>query len=213
MSSSLAVLLVHGLWRTPLSLLSLRGRLKSWGYRPELFAYAAVAQGYERIVERLARRLERLAANERRYAVVGHSLGGILLRSAIPRIQGRLPEHLVMLGTPNRLPRIAHRLGSHWLYHRLMGESGTNLAREDFYAALPVPEIPYTIVAGTRGLPGDWGHFDGEANDGIVAVSETRIRDDDAVVQLPVTHTFMMNNGELQAVIGRTLAAARGATV
>jgi hypothetical protein len=212
MSSFLAVLLVHGLGRTPLSFLSLRGRLKAWGYRPELFAYAAVAQGYELIVERLVRRLERLAVSERRYAVVGHSLGGILLRSAIPRIQGRPPEHLVMLGTPNRLPRVARRLSSHRMYHRLLGECGANLAREDFYAALPVPEIPYTIVAGTRGLPGDWSPFDGEPNDGIVAVSETRIRPDDAVVQLPVTHTFMMNNRELQAVIGRTLAAAFGAT-
>lgn len=85
-------------------------------------------------------------------------------------------------------------------------------AREDFYATLPVPEIPYTIVAGTRGLRGDWSPFDGEPSDGIVAVSETRIREDDAIVQLPVTHTFMMHNRELQAVIGRTLAAACGAT-
>jgi hypothetical protein len=212
MSSPLAVLLVHGLWRTPLSLLSLRRRLNAWGHHPELFAYAAVAQRYERIVERLVRRLERLAAGEMPYAAIGHSLGGVLLRSAIPRVQGRPPEHLVMLGTPNRPPRLARRLGAHWAYHRLMGESGTNLAREDFYAALPTPEVPYTIVAGTRGLRGSWSPFHGEPNDGLVAVSETRIRQDDVVVQLPVTHTFMMNNRDLQAVIGRTLAAARGAT-
>jgi hypothetical protein len=212
MSTSLAVLLVHGLWRTPLSLLSLRGRLNAWGHRPELFAYAAVAQRYERIVERLVRRLERLAVGETRYAVVGHSLGGVLLRSAIPRIQGRPPEHLIMLGTPNRPPRVARRLGAHWAYHRLMGESGTNLASEDFYAALPIPAVPYTIVAGTRGLRESWSLFHGEPNDGIVAVSETRIRQDDVIVQLPVTHTFMMNSRDLQAVIGRTLAVARGAT-
>jgi hypothetical protein len=93
-----------------------------------------------------------------------------------------------------------------------MGESGTNLTRADFYAALPIPEVPYIIVAGTRGPRGRWSPFDDEPNDGIVAVSETRIRQDDVVVQLPVTHTFMMNNRDLQAVIGRTLAGASGAT-
>jgi hypothetical protein len=38
-----------------------------------------------------------------------------------------------------------------------------------------------------------------------VAVSETRIRDDDPAVVLPVTHTFMMNDGEVQAVVRRAL--------
>jgi hypothetical protein len=36
-------------------------------------------------------------------------------------------------------------------------------------------------------------------------VSETSIRDDDAVVLLPVTHTFMMNNARVQAVIREVL--------
>jgi hypothetical protein len=204
---SAAILLVHGLWRTPLSFLSLVRRLHAWGHSPEQFAYAAIAQRYEAIVERLVCRLDRLATSGAPYAVIGHSLGGVLLRSAIPRIAGRPPEHLVMLGTPNRPPRLARRLGVHWVYRRLMGECGINLASEDFYTALPVPVVPYTIVAGTTGPRGRWSPFDNEPNDGVVAVSETKIRDDDVVVLLPVTHTFMMNNPDLQAVIARTLAA------
>jgi hypothetical protein len=204
----LGVLLVHGLWRTPLSFLSLVHRLRAWGHHPEQFSYAAIAQSYDAIIARLVRRLERLAARGAPYAVIGHSLGGVLLRSAIPRVAGRPPEHLVMLGTPNRPPRLARRLGVHWVYRRLMGECGIKLGSEDFYAALPVPVIPYTLVAGTAGPRGRWSPFGSELNDGIVAVSETSIRDDDAVVLLPVTHTFMMNNRDLQAVIGRTLAGA-----
>lgn len=202
-----AVLLVHGLWRTPLSFLSLVHRLRAWGHRPEQFGYAAIAQRYDAIVDRLVRRLERLAAHGAPYAVIGHSLGGVLLRSAVPRISGPPPEHLVMLGTPNRPPRLARRLGVHWVYRRLMGECGVNLTSEDFYAALPAPIIPYTIVAGTAGPRGRWSPFGHEPNDGIVAVSETPVRDDDAVVLLPATHTFMMSNPDVQAVIGRTLAA------
>lgn len=36
-------------------------------------------------------------------------------------------------------------------------------------------------------------------------MSETRARDDDPIVLLPVSHTFMMRKAEVQAVIERVL--------
>jgi hypothetical protein len=198
------LLLVHGLWRTPLSFLMLARRLRGWGYGPEQFAYAAVAQRYEVIVARLVERLERVAARGP-YAVIGHSLGGVLLRSALPQVTGPPPRHLVMLGTPNRPPRLARLLGVHWAYRRLMGESGINLTSSAFYADLPVPEVSYTIVAGTAGPRGRWTPFGDEANDWIVGVRETQVWDHDPLVLLPVTHTFMMNSSEVQTVVRRAL--------
>lgn len=201
------LLLVHGLWRTPLSLLLLVRRLRSWGYHTELFGYVAVAQGYDAIVSRLVLRLERLA-RAGPYAVIGHSLGGVLLRSALSHLAGPQPQHLFMLGTPNRPPRLARVLGVRWVYRRIMGECGVNLSSPQFYASLPLPQVPYTIVAGTAGPKGRWSPFGYEPNDGIVAVSETRICDDDPLVLLPVTHTFMMNNAMVHEAIRRALTAA-----
>jgi hypothetical protein len=202
------VLLVHGLWRTPLSFLALGRRLREWGYSTEQFAYAAVAQPYEVIVSRLAERLDRLARLGA-YGVIGHSLGGVLLRSALPQATGAAPRHLIMLGTPNRSPKLARLLGGYWMYRRLMGQCGVNLASKVFYAELPQPTVPYTIIAGTAGPRGRWSPFGDEPNDGIVAVTETRIRDDDdALVTLPVTHTFMMNNAAVHRVIRQALGPA-----
>ncbi|HYF39881.1 MAG TPA: alpha/beta fold hydrolase [Gemmatimonadales bacterium] len=198
------LLLVHGLWRTPLSFLVLVRRLRGWGCSPEQFAYAAVAQPYETIVRRLADRLNHLARRGP-YAVIGHSLGGVLLRAALPLADGPPPRRLIMLGTPNRPPKLARLLGSYWMYQKVMGECGVNLASDCFYAELPVPAIPYTIVAGTAGPRGRWSPFGEEPNDGIVAVSETRIRDNDAPEILPVTHTFMMNNAAVHRVIQHAL--------
>jgi hypothetical protein len=113
-----------------------------------------------------------------------------------------------MLGTPNRSPRLAQVLGGYWVYRRLMGECGLNLASIVFYSSLPAPQVPYTIIAGTAGPRGGWSPFGNEPNDGVVAVSETRIQDDDPVVLLPVTHTFMMNNSAVHAAIHRVLAPA-----
>jgi pimeloyl-ACP methyl ester carboxylesterase len=199
------LLLVHGLWRTPLSFVVLAHRLRGWGYPTESFGYAAIAQRYDAIVARLVKRLERLAMGGP-YAVIGHSLGGVLLRSALAQMTGPPPRHLVMLGTPNRPACLARVLGGYWAYRRLMGDCGTNLTSGAFYAGLPVPEIPYTIVAGTAGPRWRWSPFGDEPNDGIVAVRETRIRDDEPVVLLPVSHPFMMNNAAVQAAIREALA-------
>jgi Alpha/beta hydrolase family len=201
------VLLVHGLWRTPLSFLLLVRRLQAWGYGTDHFGYMAIAQRYEAIVTRLVDKLEVLARGGA-YAVIGHSLGGILLRSALSNLSARAPEHLVMLGTPNRPSRLASLLRENWGYRKLTGECGSRLASPEFYATLPVPRVPYTIVAGTAGSRGRWSPFGLEPNDGLVAVSETKIKDDDPVVLLPAKHTFMMNNIGVQRAIRRALTLA-----
>ena len=180
-------------------------RLREWGYRPHQFGYAAVAQRYDAIVDRLVQRMEALAALGP-YAVIGHSLGGILLRSALPRLRGAGPRHFIMLGTPNRPPRLARLLGVYWVYRRLMGECGVNLSSQDFYATLPLPSSPYTIIAGTAGPRGRWSPFGHEVNDGIVGVAETRIGDDDPIILVRATHTFMMNNPATQEVIRQVLS-------
>lgn len=192
------VLLVHGLGRTPVSFLRLARALRRDGCPTESFPYAAFAQPFEAILRRLQGRLEAVAAMSD-YAVVGHSLGGVLLRAALPRMQGALPRHLVMLGTPNRPPRAARLASVLPPFRWISGECGSCLSSEAFYATLPAPLVPYTIIAGTRGLTGRWSPFGAEPNDGLVAVSETRVHDSDPVLTVPVSHTFMMNDPRVQA--------------
>lgn len=194
------VLLVHGLWRTPASMLGLSRRLRREGWGTRLFGYAAIAEPYDRIVRRLADRIG-YAAQLGPYAVVGYSLGGVLLRDALARLDGPPPEHMVFLGTPNRSPRMASLFCNYPPYRWITGECGMNLASAEFYAQLPAPPAPYTIIAGTRGPRGRWSPFGEEVNDGLVALRETRIRDDDRVLEVPVTHTFMLGDARVQQAV------------
>lgn len=187
------VLLIHGLGRTPVSLMSLEWRLRQMGWGAEHFGYAAFAEPYDRIVERLCQRLVRLA-DSGSYGIVAHSLGGLLTRSALNRVSIPAPQHLVMLGTPNQLPRlatVAWRLPPFQWFAR---DCGANLASPQFFSALPHPPAPYTIIAGTSGPRGAWSPFGYEINDGIVALSETQLAEGDRIIQLPVNHTFMMHH-------------------
>ena len=194
---------MHGLGRTPVSCFRLGRSLRRWGCEVESFPYAAFAQPYEVIVQRLVVRLETVAGRGD-YAVVGHSLGGVLLREALARMYGPPPSRLVMIGTPNRPPRAARIAAGFPPFRWLTGECGVCLASPTFYDALPRPTVPYTLIAGTRGLRGRWSPF-GEPNDGLVAVSEARIAEEDEVLTFPVAHTFMMNDPAVQGAVGMAL--------
>jgi len=199
------VLLVHGLGRTAASLRSLRRSLKAAGHEPELFSYFAFAQPYESIRTRLVARLGRMT-DAGPVGLIGHSLGGLLLRHALPDVPALRVHRLIMLGTPNRPPRRA-RIAMRWLPWRVFARScGELLATPEAYAAIPRPAVPYTLVAGTAGLRLLSAPFGDELHDGFVAVSETRIDDRDEPVLLPVNHTFMMNDERLQALIVEILA-------
>ncbi|MEM8831963.1 MAG: alpha/beta hydrolase [Cyanobacteria bacterium P01_G01_bin.19] len=195
------ILLIHGLSRTPLSLLGLEQSLQQTGLTTEQFSYFALTESFDRIVERLRFRLQALAKGGD-YGIVAHSLGGLLTRVALGLGAIKLPQHIVMLGTPNQLPRLAPRA---WQllppFRWWTGQCGYNLTDPNFFASLPPIKSPYTTVAGTGGHRGIFSPFGDELNDGIVALSETRLSDRDRLVQLPVLHTFMMNDLRVQKTV------------
>jgi pimeloyl-ACP methyl ester carboxylesterase len=204
------VLLVHGLGRTPLSLQGLARTLRRAGHATRFFGYYAFAEPYDRIRQRLASELRSMAREPDPVALVGHSLGGLLLRHALADAPGLNVHRLIMLGTPNQSPRLAVR-ANRWLPFRVFARScGHLLATPSAFARIPPPAVPYTLIAGTIGWRRVPGPFGGEANDGIVAVSETVVQEGDAPHLLPVSHTFMMNDGRLQQLILELLATGAG---
>jgi alpha/beta hydrolase family protein len=204
------VLLVHGLGRTPLSLLGLARDLRRVGHRPQLLAYIGAIESYRAIVARVRRRLEAAAATAEAYAAIGHSLGGLILRTALADwpVELPLPRCVVMLGTPSQPPRLARRFRRWRLYRWINGESGQLLAQSKFFAGLPIPSVPLTVIAGSKGWPAAVSLFGREPNDGVVAVAETSLSVHARLIELPASHTFMMNNRQVRALVRELLARA-----
>ena len=200
------VLLIHGMGRTACSMMRLRRWLLHSGHQATSLGYFAAVESGGRIVGRVRDSIEHLTTRGP-YAVIGHSLGGLLARMALAYDGPQLPPpaHLIMLGTPNQLPRLAQRWRSRWLYRLINGESGQLLAQPHVFTSLPRPSSPYTIIAGTAGFHGRWSPFGAEPNDGLVAVAETRIAAEDQPITLPVRHTFMMNDPRVRSVIEQVL--------
>jgi hypothetical protein len=198
-------LLVHGIARTPLSLVRLGGDLRRIGCAPEYGGYFATTESFARISNRVSRRVAALAGAGDDYVLIGHSMGGLLLRIAAASLPPSLPgpRHLIMLGTPNHSPRLARRLHPSIFYKLMHGDCGRVLADPNVFANIPSPTHPSTIIAGTRSLEGPDSPFGDEPNDGIVALAEARLTVDIPVIELYVGHARMPGAKEVRdAVLG-----------
>lgn len=204
------LILVHGMGRTPVSMMPLARQLRRAGHEAELVGYVPGVESFERIRNRVRQRLVEAGSHGRPYAAIGHSLGGILLRAALQEWPHDvpLPERIVLLGSPSRPPRMARRFHRHFPYRWINGQSGQLLTRDEFFTELPADVVPCTVIAGTRGWKRAGLFFDGEPNDGVVAVDEAR-PDGGGHADfhtLPVSHTFMMNNRRVRALLLQLLS-------
>jgi len=196
------VLFIHGMGRTPLSGLPVLWRLRRQGHTTSSFGYCAAVQDFRTIRDQLVRRLIRLAERGP-YVVVAHSLGGVLLRGALaqlPEVTPR-PRLVFLLGSPVQASRWARRLQDRLWYRVLTGDCGQLLASPERMAAIGPVFGPCLSLVGTRGLSGVWGPFQGEPNDGVVAISEAAANWITQEIRLPVVHTLLPASGRVAAIL------------
>lgn len=183
-------ILIHGMGRTPLSMVLLAIRLRLAGIRPHLFGYSAAFEGWQSCASRLTRFIETHTEHDN-YIVVGHSLGTVLTRAVLPRLS-RPPKACFLLAPPTIACLAARKFAPLKLYQWLTGEIGQLLAKQEFMAALPQPTAPAKIYAGVGGATGRYSLFGKQPNDGILALHETLLPQISVLI-VPSVHTFIMN--------------------
>lgn len=195
------VFLIHGMGRTRASMALLAYRLRRAGYRTVNVPYNQTAEPLGEVTDRLRKTVGRESGGGV-YHFVGHSLGNVIVRNGFK--EGYPPGlgRIVMLAPPNAPASLARRLRDVPPYRWVTGDSGQRLADPEFYAALPVPAAEFGVLAGDRGQSLTFG----EPNDGVVAVSETRLAGMKDFRVLHRTHTFLMNAPE---TAGQCLAFLR----
>lgn len=195
-------LFVHGMGRSPILGWRLLARLKAQGITPHAFGYVATFQRCDAIRQRLINRIQTLAACGD-YVLIGHSLGGVLLRAAIAGLpQGtRLPRQIFLLGSPIQPSRLAHRLHRNLFFRLLAGDCGQLLASATRMSAIGPSPVPAVAIQGTTGWRGRFSPFGDAVNDGLVAVAETNAAWLSKTVQVPVLHTYMPSHRRVSRLI------------
>ncbi|GAA0855335.1 esterase/lipase family protein [Aliiglaciecola litoralis] len=196
------ILFVHGMGRTPMSGVPMLWRLKRHGHNVDVVGYLAATESFQDIVERVKSKLVDVASRGH-YVVIGHSLGGILLRVALQQLPSipRPPEHLFLLGSPVSSPRLANKskreLGFQWF----SGDCGKLLSSSKRMNTIKMPQIEITSIVGNRGFPLTKKYFLDDPNDGVVSVDECYHQDIDEVIELNVIHTFLPSSRKVSHLL------------
>lgn len=196
------VLFVHGMGRSSISGWPMLRRLRRAGLRTHSFGHWVSRESCATIVARLGRRLAQIASAGD-YVLVGHSLGGVLLRQALQTLprSARPPRRLFLLGSPVQVSSVAARMGTNALYRLATGDCGRMLGSNERMAAVGAPAVPVTAVVGVKSWPLLARLLPKGSNDGVVTLAETSAPWLTDVVQVPVTHTFLPSDARVTEVI------------
>lgn len=190
------VVLVHGMGRTPLSMLPLAWALEREGYQVMNWGYSSYSHTVPELGRRLADDLEsRGGSHPRRVHFVGHSLGNIVIRWVLAHDPPEGAGRVVMLAPPNQGSRVADR------YARWLG-----------WLLKPLPELATREGSTARGIPLPSGVEVGVIagrDDGKVSVAETHLAGQRAHVVVPSAHTFIMTRTDVARLTSRFLREGR----
>jgi hypothetical protein len=184
-------ILIHGMGRTPAAMSILAARLRMSDIRPHLFGYSVTFERWDGCLQRLERFIVRRVKTDD-YIIVGHSLGAVLARAALPRLTHQ-PKACFFLASPTQVCRAARNFAHRRLIRLFMGDIGKVLVSQQFMESLPLPGVPAKIYAGISGPRGRYSPFGEEPNDGLLTVKETLLPDI-PLQTVPALHTFIMNS-------------------
>ncbi|MFM8980588.1 MAG: esterase/lipase family protein [Planctomycetia bacterium] len=184
-----AVVLVHGVWMSGLTMVPLQRRLQRAGYGARILAWRSLRDTPSGGARRLAREVARTRAEV--VHLVGHSLGGLVVLHLLEAGQLARVGRSVLLGTPAAGSSVAHVLARHPWTRRLLGRSVERGLLGEGPHHLRGHDIG--VVAGA--LPLGLGHVLGplpRPHDGTVSVAETHLPGARDRTVLPVSHTGLI---------------------
>jgi pimeloyl-ACP methyl ester carboxylesterase len=195
-------LFVHGMGRTLFSWSPTLIRFRSKGIKTFVFGYNVTLHDFSTIVDRLVKQLEQISRRGE-YVVIGHSLGGVVLRAALHELPtgSRMPKTMFLLGSPVVAPRLALRLKRNPLFRTVTRDCGNLLGSEDRMSSIPEATIPVVGIVGTKGWGGRLSPFGSEPNDGIVTVGEVHAGWIAEEIRVPVVHTLLPSSGRVAEVM------------
>ncbi len=191
------VVLLHGAFRTRLSLLYLERALKKAGFDVLNFSYSWRSHDIDTITNWVE---EKLAPHANRSIFfVTHSFGGIVVRSYLHRFKPKNVHRVVMLAPPSQGSYVAHYSNEHpllkELFHKIYGHSAKMLTPKAL-EKLPPPCCEFAVITGGTGKKKGYAPFLPGDNDGVVCVEESKLPGMKAFAVLPHRHTFIMNGRE-----------------
>lgn len=201
------VVLLHGLSRTDFSMKRMERELLENGYSVANIHYDSRDHSIEELVDGaiesgIAQCEQHLV---RKIHFTTHSLGGILVRHYLARKSISNLGRVVMLAPPNHGSEVIDVFGDIPGFELFSGEPALQLGTESTSVPQSLPpahDFELGIIAGTRSISPLFSLALPDRDDGKVSVESTKIEGMNDFIEVPYTHTFIMQR---QEVIDQTL--------
>lgn len=193
--SGKAVILIHGIGRSSKSFADMAKRMKKDGYTVVGFDYPSTQVPIPQCADYLHKVIQSLDGIES-IDLVGHSMGGLVMRAYQMNHSCNRFRRGVMLGVPNKGAKMADLLKSNPLFKMVLGPAGQQLATDDdgLINNLPTPSYEFGVLAGGRSGPKGYNPILRGDNDMTVTVASTRLPGAADFLLLPVIHSFLMSD-------------------
>ncbi len=203
-----AVILLHGILRSSKSMYPLTKELRENGYTVFPFDYPSLQVSIPDAAEYLDSVISHLDGIEE-ISLVGHSMGGLVIRSYFAEHHDPRIRRVVMLGTPNSGAELADRLQSVFIVQALSGPSGRQLVTSGIAPTLPIPPVEFAVIAGARGQEAGWNPLIRGDDDGTVTVASTRLIGAADFSTVPVLHHGLTSTPEALQQVCRFLETGK----
>jgi len=178
-----AVVLLHGVARTPRSLRKMERALQDEGFATLNLGYPSRKYPLEMLADRLHDAIAPFAESADALHFVTHSMGGLLARLYLAKHRPDRLQRVVMLAPPNRGSETA-RLLAPYLTWMLRPLPELSCSHDSYVCRLPTPKgVDFGIIAASH--------------DTRVTIEQTQLEGQTDHTVVPGGHTFIMNRADV----------------
>ena len=192
------IVLVHGYARSSSAMWKLEDRLKSDGFHTINIDYPSFCTTLEEVKKEVYQQIQDCCSKSKtKVHFVGHSLGGLLIRSFLGENKIENLGNVVNMGSPNKGTPVVEHLKDSWLFKKF-GNVAKELSHKgsNFLSSLKKPAYNLGIIAGRMHNP-KYEHILKGEDDGVVTVESTKVEGMKDFIVIDANHASMRYNKDV----------------